>query len=245
MRLIIVFFAFSLLSSAVYLINDLRDLEDDQKHPKKKHRLIASGKLSKNNALIAIGALLCISFSVLLSTNNLSFLMGAIYLITNLSYSFYFKQIPVIDISMLAFGYIIRLIIGGEIASVPISNWLFSLVVSIAIYIILFKRLSDVTLKQASNRTRFYAAIRLPQILHILLGFILITYIGYIVVIYQNSPAFLYAILTIPFAIFAAIRFHIGMFKRPHQDPIKIMISDAIFLGVCLCWVVLFGITLY
>ena len=245
LNLLLGFLAFSLLASAVYLINDLKDRKSDAQHPIKSLRLIASNKLSKKNAVLSIFILLFISLSILFSIDQTVFFYALLYLFLNLSYSLYLKKIPVIDILILLMGYPIRILIGAEITTVPISFWLYILVVIIALYILLIKRRSDVLISDNSSKVKFYSRINLMQILNILLSLILCTYIGYVFIVYINHSNFLLAIATIPFSFIAAFLFHRDMLEHPHQDPLSILSKDFIFVGVCLMWVLLFGFTLY
>ncbi len=245
LKLLLGFIAFSLLASAVYLINDLKDKKSDIKHPTKRNRLIASNKLSKKNAIVSIVILLFISLSTLLFIDCEVFIYALFYLFLNLSYSFYLKKIPVIDILILIMGYPIRILIGAEITTVTISLWLYILVVSIALYILLIKRRSDVLLNDNSSKLSFYNQMNLKRVLNILLAAILITYISYVLIIYINHDNFFLAMATIPFSLIAAFLFHRDMLEHPHQDPLSILSKDFIFVGVCLIWVLLFGFTLY
>ena len=244
-NLLLGFVAFSLLASAVYLINDLKDKSSDAEHPTKRFRLIASNKLSKKNAVLSIVLLLLVSLSALFWIDKIVLFYALLYLFLNLSYSFYLKKIPVIDILILLMGYPIRILIGAEITTVPISFWLYMLVLSIALYVLLIKRRSDVLLNDNSAKVMFYTRINLKQVLNVLLAAILITYISYVLIVYINHNSFLLAIATIPFSFIAAFLFHRDMLEHPHQDPLSILSKDFIFVGGCVIWTLLFGFTLY
>ena len=123
------FIAFSLLASAGYLFNDLKDIETDKKNPYKKHRPIASGKLSRKAAIFLFSILLLSSLSIFISIGSLKFaIVGIIYLSLTLLYSIKLKHIVIADIISLSMLYTLRVIAGSLIiSSIDISVWLLSL----------------------------------------------------------------------------------------------------------------------
>ena len=141
------FFIFCLLASSVYIFNDIIDIEQDKKHPKKKFRPIAAGEISKLKAkiiFVTIIILIIIAVSILWYFkiyNSKVILKSSIilllYFIINILYSKFLKHIPIIDIITLAFGFILRVIYGGIIISVNISSWMFLTVLTISLYMAL------------------------------------------------------------------------------------------------------------
>lgn len=121
------FLSFSLVASAVYIINDLVDLERDRRHPTKRHRPLAAGLLSMRTAvLLATGLLVGGLAWALVWTGPLPFLVLVVYLLLNGLYSFKLKQIAVLDVVFLTLMYVIRLIAGGLVCDVAVSDWLLS-----------------------------------------------------------------------------------------------------------------------
>lgn len=147
---IIGFISFSLVASSIYIINDIRDLENDKKHPVKKNRPIASGKIKVKNA-IAISIIFLIAAFILLIVGcivfNANLIGGIFYLILyfalNLAYSMKLKKKPIIDIAILACGFVIRVLFGGAIIKVNISSWLFLTIFAISFYLGLGKRRNE------------------------------------------------------------------------------------------------------
>ena len=121
------FAAFSLCASGIYLFNDLMDLQADRRHPKKKCRPLACGDLSILHAFLFIPILLTTGFGLSLFTlsHEVSALL-AVYVLTTISYSFFLKQTPILDVLILAGLYTIRVIAGGLAAGITISAWLFA-----------------------------------------------------------------------------------------------------------------------
>lgn len=109
---IVTFLAFCLISSVVYIMNDLIDIEKDSLHPIKKLRPIASGKISKQVAIILLVFLLFVSFFLAISINKLTVLVILSYLVLNFFYSLVLKNIPIVDAFCIAMGFILRVVAG-------------------------------------------------------------------------------------------------------------------------------------
>ncbi len=243
--------AFSLLASAVYLINDLRDLQWDKLHPKKRHRLVASGAFSKRFTLITIGVLLTVSFSVLAMMHYKAAIFGAIYLSLNLLYSMYLKRVALLDIMILIMGYYIRLLIGGQVANVVLSMWLLSLVTLIAIYLLLLKRRSDVLYFQEEGlvvrpTVHVYARLPIRQINLLLLVLIGSGYVAYLLHLIRDQLQHNYWILlTLPLVAFALARFDRKTVQFPHKEAFKLLLGDRWLVLLCVSWIIIFACVLY
>lgn len=142
------FAAFSLVASGIYILNDYKDLEKDRLHPVKRHRSLASGKVSVPVAFFLM-------FACLVSGLMLGWLCGSkfllillIYLGLNVTYSFGLKNISIVDILILATGFILRVKGGGITAQVDISQWLMVMIFLLAVFLALAKRRDDVIIKQ-------------------------------------------------------------------------------------------------
>lgn len=141
---VMAFIYFCMLSSVVYIINDIRDREKDKKHPAKCKRPIAAGKVS-----VKAAAVVAVVFSVIvLVCNSITFqipstLLLVLYLVLNLAYSFGLKNIPLVDISILVAGFLIRILYGAIVTDITISNWLYLTVISLSFYFALGKRRNE------------------------------------------------------------------------------------------------------
>ena len=150
-KLALGFAAFCCLASSIYVINDYRDVEDDRKHPEKSKRPIASGAVPKSTAL-AIGIVLMLTglgLSYLVKEKFL-FVTG-IYLALNLGYSFGLKSIPILDIIIVAAGFVLRVKGGAVIVQVGVTEWLNIMVFLLALFMAIGKRRDDVLLKLSSG----------------------------------------------------------------------------------------------
>ena len=150
------FLAFSLISSTIYIINDTMDAEKDRQHPKKCKRPIASGQISKKNAIIFSILLFILSFTFhYFGNRNKLFSISTIYLISyffiNLSYSLGLKNKPILDLVLLSAGFLLRVLYGGEITDVPISYWLYLIVITFSFYMGFGKRRGELEIKGDKN----------------------------------------------------------------------------------------------
>ncbi len=145
------FIAFSFIASSIYIINDYRDIADDQKHPVKSKRPLASGAVSKNAALIICGLLILFGFVAGYLVKEKFLFVLAIYFFLNLAYSFGLKTIPILDIIIVAIGFVLRVKGGAIIANVGLSEWLNIMVFLLALFMAIGKRRDDVLLKLSSG----------------------------------------------------------------------------------------------
>jgi decaprenyl-phosphate phosphoribosyltransferase len=140
LRAIAGFIAFSLVASAVYVLNDLVDAKQDRNHPDKSRRPIASGAISSRQAMIILAVLL-ISGSLLAGyLSEVMLLITLIYFFNNLLYSFYLKHIALVDISLIGIGFLLRVYAGGEVTGVAVSQWLTVMTFLLALILGLAKR---------------------------------------------------------------------------------------------------------
>src|ERR1700722_3986845 len=140
------FLIFCALSSSIYIINDLFDVEKDRIHPFKKFRPIAHNDVSVNVAVIIAIVLALGSITASYLIAPAFFLITVIYFVMHLAYSAYLKHIEIIDILTLAIGYILRVFSGEVISNSHISEWLFLTVVSLSLFLAICKRRSEITL---------------------------------------------------------------------------------------------------
>ena len=145
------FIAFSCIASSIYIINDYRDIEDDRKHPEKCNRPLASGAVSKPIAIVIAIVLIIAGF--LLAwwiRDKFAFILG-IYFLLNLAYSFGLKTIPILDVMIVAIGFVLRVKSGSVITFIPLSEWIVIMVFLLAIFMAVGKRRDDVLHKLNSG----------------------------------------------------------------------------------------------
>ena len=155
------FAAFCLLSSLVYIVNDLRDAPADRLHPTKCRRPIASGAVGVSSALAlaaALGAAVLL-LGILARFPAGSWLCMGVYLLVNLGYSFGLKNVPILDVALLVSGFLLRVLFGASVTGITISNWLYLTVVSISFYLALGKRRGELRRQLSDARGRVLLAL--------------------------------------------------------------------------------------
>lgn len=199
-----------LLSSTVYLINDLADIEKDKLHPKKRFRPLASGQLKKE---LAVGTAIVLPLILLPISFSLEWqfgLIAVIYLGTNLAYSFWLKHIVLIDVLVLALGYLLRVSAGAVIIQVAISPWLYICMTLLALFIGFGKRRGELLLMQQGGESRRvlkeYSLPFLDELINIVSTATIMAYSLYTFVA-DNLPQNHTMMLTIPFVLYAVFRY--------------------------------------
>lgn len=141
------FIGFCFVASSIYIINDWNDVEADRLHPEKRNRPLASGAVNKKEASFLIFALLTtgvVIYSLFLNQTALIILLS--YFVLNIFYSLKLKHVPIIDISIVAIGFVIRIFIGGVVTDTPLSRWIVVMTFLLAIFLALGKRRDDVVI---------------------------------------------------------------------------------------------------
>ena len=143
--------SFSAIASSIYILNDYKDIEDDKKHPEKCKRPLASGAVPKGTALVIAALLIIAGFTIAwLIRDKYMFVLG-IYFLINLGYSFGLKNISILDIILLAAGFVLRLKAGSVISNIALSEWIVIMVFLLALFMAIGKRRDDVLLKLQSG----------------------------------------------------------------------------------------------
>lgn len=237
------FLSFSLAASCGYILNDIKDREYDSRHRSKKHRAIASGDISPLSALIIAGALF-VSAIILAGIVSAGFTgLIIIYLLISFFYTLYFKHIVIIDIFFVAFGFLVRILAGGEAFNIQITSWLFLTVFLVALFLASGKRLGElITLGEnvQGHRTilNHYSTSFLEGILWFSASAALVTYSLYSI---ENTRKMFY---TIPLAAFGLIRY-VYMVKEGNGDPTEALLKDKQIMATGICWILMIGIIIY
>lgn len=234
------FFAFCFASSFIYVINDIRDIEKDKLHPTKKNRPLASGKIKKSTAIyIAVLMLiLSISVNILINNNvfNISLYIILSYIIINILYSFGLKNIAIVDIILLASGFILRVYYGAAIINVEVSDWLFLTILSGSLFLGLGKRKKELITSEKSRKVlQEYNEAFLDKFQYVTLGLMLVFYSLW--VIEQDIK---YLSFTIPLIIIIFMRYCLIIEKSDEGDPTTILYQDKFLIVLSL----IFGISM-
>ena len=241
------FIVFCMISSVIYILNDLKDIEKDRNHPIKKERPLASGVVSKKTGitimilLFVIVILLLIINGLLLNKSNIFLLL---YFIINILYSCGLKNVPLLDVTILSFGFVLRVLYGGSIASIPVSNWLFLTVMSISFYMALGKRKKElVKLKGTKTRNvlKYYTESFLEKNMYIFLTLAIVFYSLWSTLIINND-LFKYSII---FVILILMKYNLNIEKDSYGDPVDVVLGDKILISILLVYCLFCFIILY
>ncbi len=204
---------FCLLSSAVYLINDLRDRERDRKHPLKRKRPLAAGTLSPRVAVVAAVVLIAAAAVAGLGLGaEFAGLLG-VYVAQNVGYSFWLKRVVILDVMVVALGYVVRVLAGGSAIGVSVSSWLLLCTTFLALFLTFSKRRHELVLLQggaADQREVLarYSPVFLDQMINVVTASTLITYVLYTV---DASTVAKFGsgrlVFTVPFVLFGIFRY--------------------------------------
>ena len=240
---------FTLTSSSIYIINDIKDIEKDKKHPTKCKRPIAAGKISIKKAIIflIILLLIVISLIILLKLPKESILLLLAYFILNLIYSFGAKNVPLLDIVILVSGFVIRILFGASLTNINVSNWLLLTVLTLSFYMGLGKRRNEIE-KYGNNSRKVlnhYNKEFLDKNMYMLLSCSIVFYalwsVSQEVVDISNN----YAVWTVPYFIILAMKYSMDIEGNSDGDPVEVILNDKLLIGLGIIYVLLLVIIIY
>ncbi len=246
------FICFSLCASAVYVLNDYRDIENDKLHPVKCKRPLASGEvLPREAAFLAVTLFLTAVIGAWL-LNPEFFGLLLCYSLINLAYSLKLKHIPIIDINIIALGFLLRVGSGGILSQTPVSHWLAMMTYLLALFIALAKRRDDLSLKEKSGITLRkaidgYNLTFVNIAMGVMAAVLVVTYILYI-----TSPAvehryqFNYLYLSIIPVVTGMMRYlQLSFVLEKTGSPTKLIFKDLFLQMVLLIWLSFFAFAIY
>lgn len=222
------FLVFSLVASSIYIINDYKDIEKDRLHPKKRHRPLASGQVTKFEAKIFFLVLIssAIIISVVFNFGVISNLLILLYFILNLFYSLGLKNIAVLDIVILASGFLIRLFYGSSLTDIQISAFMYLVVMSGAFYLGASKRYYEIIKVGKSTRAvlKSYSESYLKNIMNIALTLLVIFYTQWCIETSGNHKNLF--LLSVPMLIVLVIYYMYISEKDGLGDPTDTILSS-------------------
>lgn len=252
---VIVFFAFSFIASSVYCFNDIVDLEADRQHPVKCKRAIASGDVSVTQAYAIMALMLVLSLLtlLLLRVNRVEVMMVILaYYLLNLGYCARLKQYAILDVCIIAFGFVLRLLAGGLATEIVLSKWIVMMTFLITLFLSFAKRRDDVlrmneTGEAPRKNTIRYNLTFINQSITITASVTLVCYIMYTVspvVVSRVHTDYLY--LTSIFVIIGLLRYiQIAVVDEKSGDPTKVMLRDRFMQLIVFLWAVSFLFIIY
>jgi 4-hydroxybenzoate polyprenyltransferase len=236
------FAIFCLLSSSVYLLNDIADREADRQHPAKKDRPVASGALSVATAGTASVILAVAAMAAALAISMPFASIACTYLLANLAYSIALKRVVILDVMVVAGGFLLRAWAGSVVIGVEMSHWLVLCTGLIALFLVFTKRRQEIaTLERAAEQRpilREYSLPFLDQMIAIVTASTVLAY-----TLYAFSPEVAAKLgtrwmgLTIPFVLFGIFRYLYLVHQRGEGgNPTELLLSDSQLLLTVLLW---------
>ena len=251
LRVTLTFVLFCLVASSVYLINDLVDVERDRQHPKKRNRPIASGQLPIQLAIIVAGAVPLISLAIAATYSIPYALLLILYIIKQLLYSFYVKHVVILDVMVLAAGYILRVIAGVLVITVTnFSPWLYVCAGSLALFLAVAKRRQELLMlgdnaQNARPAYKDYNLALLDDMLRLVMTSSVLSYTLYTVEANTKlaGPAML---LTVPFVVYGVFRYlYLMHVKGEGAAPDEVLFKDRPLLIDAVLFVLAAGVIIY
>ncbi len=243
-RVVLAFLLFCLVSSAIYLINDLVDIEADRRHPRKRNRPLASGRLRPITAQVVAVILLgtMIPLALFLGVTYTFGMLVIAYVINSLLYDFFFKHIVLVDLFSLSAGFVLRVMGGALVIGVSISPWLYLVTIFAALFIAVNKRRHELLLlEHGAGKHRpildEYSPELLDQLTSTLTSALIIAYSLYTWQGETVSKKNNLMMATIPFAIFAVFRYLYLIYQRDEGGaPEELLTRDKWLIACVLLW---------
>lgn len=240
------FVLFSLLASSIYIFNDLLDVKEDRQHPIKRNRPFAKGDVKKSTAVKLIVLLVIVVSGVSFFFNIQLFIVLSVYFLLNLAYTLKLKHLPIIDIFIVAFGFILRLYAGAVVIPVNLTMWIILMTFLLALFLGLAKRRDDVLLAIEGKKTR--KNVDGYNIEFINAGMITISAVTIVAYIfYTVSPEVTERFhtdkiyITVLFVIFGILRYmQLTFVKGESGDPTKLVLKDKLLQVTLFFWVISF-----
>lgn len=247
-RSVIGFFLFCLVSSCVYILNDYADREADRAHPSKRHRPLASSRLSPASALAVGGLLLALSLTAAFRFDVLFGLLLLSYFAINVGYSFWLKHIVIVDIMTIALGFVLRAIGGALIIDVRVTPWFLLCIMLLALFLAIGKRRHEMMLlheQKLDAQRRVLAEYSLPLLDQmngmvtsaILLSYALFTFTS------DNSVHLMW---TLPFVLYGMFRYlYLIHIRKKGGAPDDLLFEDKQILATVIGYVLTVIVILY
>ena len=256
---VLMFFAFSFAASSIYCFNDINDVEADRKHHEKRSRPIASGAVSIKAGYILM--VLCLLVAALFlwvitwfnaNATPAVFLIVGAYVVMNIAYSLKLKQLAIIDVFIIAIGFVLRVFAGGMAAGVGLSHWIVLLTFLLTLFLAFAKRRDDVVVYETSGVTlrksvSNYNISFLNIAISVVASITMVCYIMYTVspqVVSRFNSSYVY--ITSIFVLAGIIRYlQITIVETRSGSPTKVLLRDHFIHGCILCWLIAFFLILY
>ncbi len=250
-RTAMIFVAFCLLSSSVYIINDLVDMEKDRQHPRKRMRPLASGQVLPQVAIVAAGVLAVVAIGGAFWLDVWAGVVLLVYLAQNVAYSFWLKNIVILDVMVLALGFLLRVLAGVVVVQVDnFSPWLYICVTLLALFLGFGKRRHEIVLLEAgaASHRAILSEYNLPLLDQIISMVVTATLVSYTFYSFDATTALAHSkmLLTVPFVFYMLARYlYLVHVKRLGGAPDELLIEDRPLLINSILWAVAVVVLIY
>lgn len=251
----LVFLAFSFAASSIYCLNDVIDVEADRAHPVKRHRPVASGAVSVRAACIMMAVMMAMSIATMSLMHNSPWPTASViagYWLLNTTYCWRLKHYAIIDVCIIAFGFVLRILAGGVATGIVLSHWLVMMTFLLTLFLSFAKRRDDVlrmmkTGEAPRHNTSRYNLTFINQTITITSSVMLVCYIMYTVqpeVIASFGTPYIY--LTSGYVILGMLRYiQLAVVDEKSGDPTKVMLSDRFTQFIVTAWIGTFLLIIY
>ncbi len=252
-RTLFAFLMFCIYSSCVYMINDIADYNHDKMHPEKCRRPLPSGRIDKTSVII-LCVILFITALLISAWLSLQFLLvGLLYMITNICYSFWWKLVVIVDGMIIALGFVLRTYAGAVVIGVQFSDWLYVCAIFVSLFLAFCKRRHEIILLGEENAGQHRAILQeysvqfLDQIITIVLTATVVSYSIYCILPATGSTEY-YPLMkyTIPFVIYGLLRYLYLVYRKEEGgNPAELLLNDKPLLFNGFLWLAVVFSALY
>lgn len=244
---------FTVVSSSIYVFNDIIDRDKDRLHPKKRFRPLASGRLHSRSALLILFGLLCLALSGFFLLGNIRVILFlSAYLVMNIAYSVWLKHIVILDVLCVSFGFLLRILVGGAATGIYISEWLLLCTITLSLFLVFAKRRHELTLfEDHADRHRQvlsqYSTSFLDQVMPVVTTTALICYLFYVTaprtIDFFGTRNMLF---TVPFVLYGIFRYlYLVYFRNYGGDPVELVFADRPLLLAIIGWIGTCAVVIY
>ena len=243
------FIGFCLMASAVYIFNDLYDLAEDSQHPKKKHRPLPAGRITRGSAIGLMACLLALGLPIAYGLSLKMFYLCLFYIALNIAYSVKLKHVPILDIMVIAVGFVIRIFVGGVVGDVPIYMWIIIMTFLLALFMALGKRRDDMLIFMETNQNprksvdgyslRFIDASMMIMAAVVLVAYLMYTVSPEIIAKFKTDKLY----ITSLFVLMGVMRYlQITLVEKNSGCPTTIFIKDLFIQLSVAGWIISFAL---
>jgi 4-hydroxybenzoate polyprenyltransferase len=250
-KTVMAFIAFSLTASALYVLNDYKDIKEDREHPIKKYRPVASGAVTKTAALSVMTVLFAAGAGMAFTQGTGLLLTILAYTALNVAYSFALKHVSLLDVFTIAIGFVLRLYAGSVVTDIALSMWIVMMGFLLALFLALAKRRDDLLLSGEGRNVRKsidgYNIELVNGAMTIMASVILVSYVMYTLtheIVSKFHTDRLY--ITSFFVLFGILRYmQITLVEKGSGEPTKVLLRDRLLQLAIVAWLFSFAMLIY